>query len=164
MLLFRYQQNSFSQVRDVKPRFWPCMRSYKKINVRRVRKVLFLKCLWNCAIILNDFKCSMAQLHFFLSLKSPGSPLIYTAVFWFPRKNRGIPTPWEKEIGRAIRGLEKRIIWVPKDFSSYHGKPRLANTRGFIKSISNHLELRFKSGIWELRNNFPVFSIYVYQD
>jgi len=44
------------------------MRSYKKVNVRKVRKVLFLKCLWNCAIILNDFKCSMTHPVAFLPL------------------------------------------------------------------------------------------------
>ena len=42
-------------------------------------------------------------------------------MFWFLKKNIGIATlrsSWEKENGWATRGLEKRMIWVSKDFFS----------------------------------------------
>ena len=52
------------------------MRSYKRINVRKVRKGLYLKCLWNCANYFEWLKAWRDLVSFFLFLKSPGAALI----------------------------------------------------------------------------------------
>lgn len=65
-------------------------------------------------------------------------------------------TSWEKEIGRAIRVLEKRIIWVPKDFFSKSLKTAGDKHARFYQVKFS--PFGFKPG------NFPVFSIFVYLD
>lgn len=71
----------------------------------------------------------------------------------FPCSDSLQRTSSEKEIGPVPGGLEKRIIWVPKDFFSKSRK-----TTG-----DKHAQVKF-SPFGIKPRNFPVFSIYVYHD